>query len=369
MAIPLQFTGERFVPGTEGEIAHEHWHRYFFAQRYVAGRRVLDVACGEGYGSALLSQAATDVVGVDIDTATVAHASATYADCSALRFVEGSATALPLPSASVDPIDSYETVEHPDEANQTRMTSESTRVMAPRVVGRVPSPNRPEYSDARNYANPFHLHELDRDELARLLDSAFPARRWFRQRRYFGSALWAEQGGEAFESWSADDDGATRFGAPVAMYFVVIAARDEAHLPPAEPALSLFCDRADREWRRIEEEAREVLRLDALLHERDAALDRQTWHVHHLETLVAERDARLGESEIKLARANEALASEAEQGRSAREAATAFESECKRLERAIAAQERIIAYRQSARWWIRLPWIRVKLLWKRMSGK
>src|SRR6266480_544461 len=72
MAIPLPFTGERFVPGTEGEIAHEHWHRYFFARRFVAGRRVLDVACGEGYGSALLSEAATNVIGVDIDAATIA---------------------------------------------------------------------------------------------------------------------------------------------------------------------------------------------------------------------------------------------------------------------------------------------------------
>ena len=39
-ANPLEFTGERFVPGIAGEIAHEHWHRYAFARRFVAGRRV-----------------------------------------------------------------------------------------------------------------------------------------------------------------------------------------------------------------------------------------------------------------------------------------------------------------------------------------
>ena len=54
----LTFTGERFIPGTRGEIWMEHWHRYHFASRWVEGKRVLDIACGEGYGSALLAQAA-----------------------------------------------------------------------------------------------------------------------------------------------------------------------------------------------------------------------------------------------------------------------------------------------------------------------
>ena len=63
----LAFTGERFIPGAPGEIAHEHWHRYAFARRLVAGRRVADVACGEGYGSALLAAAASTVIGLDID--------------------------------------------------------------------------------------------------------------------------------------------------------------------------------------------------------------------------------------------------------------------------------------------------------------
>jgi hypothetical protein len=51
---------------------------------------------------------------------------------------------------------------------------------------------------------------------------------------------------------------------------------------------------------------------------------------------------------------------------SLRQAEAALEAERGRLERALAAQERIIAYRQSARWWIRLPWLRTRLLWNRM---
>ena len=48
----LPFTGERFTPECVREIAHEHWHRYAFARALAGGRRVLDAACGEGYGSA-----------------------------------------------------------------------------------------------------------------------------------------------------------------------------------------------------------------------------------------------------------------------------------------------------------------------------
>ena len=53
---PLEFTGERFTPECVREIWYEHWHRYAFALPLARGRRVLDAACGEGYGSALLAR-------------------------------------------------------------------------------------------------------------------------------------------------------------------------------------------------------------------------------------------------------------------------------------------------------------------------
>jgi len=62
----IEFTGERFVPGVPGEIAHEHWHRYAFARRFVAGRRTLDVACGAGRNALFLATNGYDVTAVDI---------------------------------------------------------------------------------------------------------------------------------------------------------------------------------------------------------------------------------------------------------------------------------------------------------------
>ncbi len=55
--------------------------------------------------------------------------------------------------------------------------------------------------------------------------------------------------------------------------------------------------------------------------------------------------------------------------RSLEAATAAFKHENARLEAAAAAQERIIAYRQSFRWWITLPLLRVRLWWRRLVGR
>src|SRR5437762_12815111 len=78
MPAPVDFTGERFLPECTGEIWAEHWHRYVFAATFVAGKDVLDAACGEGYGSAWLARHARSVTGLDLDLPTVTNARAKY---------------------------------------------------------------------------------------------------------------------------------------------------------------------------------------------------------------------------------------------------------------------------------------------------
>ena len=351
MTADLEFTGERYVPGTAGEIAHEHWHRYAFARRFAAGRRALDVACGEGYGSSLLAEAAAHVTGVDIDAATLAYARRAYADRANLAFVEGSATALPLAAASVDVIISFETIEHLPASDQPQMLAEFARVLAPDGLLVLSSPNRPQYSDARGYANPFHLHELDRGELAQLLAPHFPAQRWHRQRRYLGSALWAEQRGGGYETLSGSGVAAVAATLPEAMYFVVVAARTQAPLPESFPGLSLFTDSDDAELRRIDREAQEVLRLDRDLRE-------QVRHSRELEAMVAHRDRLLAQRASAETSLREELAG-------IRQAESV---EWERLTRQIAAQERIIGYRESVRWWLLLPLLRARRLWNRIRA-
>jgi SAM-dependent methyltransferase len=354
------FTGERFLPGVSGEIAYEHCHRYAFARRFVAGRRVLDAACGEGYGATLLAATASTVVGIDIEPQVVAAAQKRYANAANLRFEAAAVTTLPLPDASVDAVVSFETIEHVGADDQRRMLDEFARVLAPEGLLIMSSPNRPEYSDARGYANPFHVHELDRDELASRLAPHFPASDWFCQRRYLGSAIWREAGGSGFEAMSGSPSAVTDARVPAAMYYIVVAARHAALLRDA-PALSIYSDADDTEWTRIDHQAREVLRLDALARERDEALRVQLQYAAELKAMVEYRDGVIAARERE---ADDLRRRQAELDDALVQAA----AERDRLHRQIGAQERLIAYRESARWWCTLPLVRARRLWHSFRG-
>ena len=74
-----EYTGERFLPDEcQGEMAIEHYQRYQFARQLVKGKKVLDAACGEGYGSNLLSRTAACVCGLDLDQGAVDSARQKY---------------------------------------------------------------------------------------------------------------------------------------------------------------------------------------------------------------------------------------------------------------------------------------------------
>jgi ubiquinone/menaquinone biosynthesis C-methylase UbiE len=364
MASDITFTGERFVPGCAGEIAYEHWHRYAFARRFAAGKRVLDAACGEGYGSALLGTVAQSVVGVDIDASAIAHARERYGEGSRVRFIAGSCAALPMPDASVDAVVSFETIEHLDAADQPKMLAEFARVLEPEGLLIISSPNKRLYSDAREYVNEFHRHELYRDGLAALLASSFPAQSWYHQRVAPWSAIWPEHPTDGAEAWLGDGGGITPYKPPEGMYFIVVAGRSANALLPIATG-SLFTDAEDTELKRNEWNAREVLRLDALLREHDAVLGRQTGHIHHLEAMVVERERIIGDMDQRLQELNAArdrqLAERDETIATIASRIAALDGEQNRLHAALHASEVTVAYRQSARWWVKLPWFRVKL--------
>jgi SAM-dependent methyltransferase len=352
---PLEFTGERFVPWLSGEIAYEHWHRYAFARRFVAGRTVLDAACGEGYGTALLARGAAQVIGLDLDPAAVVHARGAYAGQPRLTFECGSVAAIPLPDASIDVIVSFETVEHLPAADQPQMIAEFARVLTPGGLLLISSPNRKVYSDDTGYSNPFHLHELYREEFAALLSAAFPHQRWFRQARLVGSSIWEETQDGTVEALTGDGRDAEPMPVPEGMYFITVAARAAEALPQEAPALSVYVDRDDSERKLAVRNAIDVARLDALARERDETIRRQMEHVRHLEELVGYRDRIVHERDAQLM--------EARQGASARA------DELRQLEAAMAAQQRLLAYRNSLTGWLRWPPMRIRVLWRQLTGR
>ena len=233
----MEFTGERFIPTEQGRIRLEHYHRYAVALEAVAGKRVLDLACGEGYGSYLIADRASSVVGVDIDDETVRHASETYKK-SNLEFRKGSATALEFADASFDSVVSFETIEHL--AEQSEMIAEIRRVLRPEGILIMSSPNRPIYSEESGEQNEFHVKELDLDEFDALLKSQFPAVKIYGQRMLMGSVIQSFEGGQgSYKAWRDDGRNLIQQSGLLRepVYFVAIAAAEDAALPSIDPSI------------------------------------------------------------------------------------------------------------------------------------
>lgn len=182
----LEATGERFLPEMQGTIALEHLHRYAMAKHFAAAKTVLDIACGEGYGSAVLAGAAERVYGVDIAPDAIAHAKGAYQRPN-LEFLTGRCSDIPLPDAAVDLVVSFETIEHHTE--HEAMFEEIKRVLRPGGMMIMSSPDKQEYTERTNHANPYHVKELYADEFLQLVSRYFSHVAILGQRVLYASAI------------------------------------------------------------------------------------------------------------------------------------------------------------------------------------
>lgn len=185
----LKFTGERYIPDIKRDIELEHLHRYKQVCEIVTGLKVLDIACGEGYGSYMISHHAQQVTGIDISSEIIEHASRTYQKNN-LNFVVGDCRKIPIDSNTIDIVVSFETIEH--HTFHQEMMAEIKRVLTPNGVLIISSPDKDIYSTKRNYSNPFHQKELSKSEFISLLEKNFKNIQIFNQRILYGSAIFSE---------------------------------------------------------------------------------------------------------------------------------------------------------------------------------
>lgn len=137
-----------------------HLNRYLTAKQYVAGKRVLDIACGEGYGSKLMKDwGAASVVGVDVSDEALAVANR-YFSADGITFLNHTAEELPFDNDSFDVVVSFETIEHLD--HPEKFLQEIARVVKFDGVALVSCPNDPYYSkNDPAFSNPFHKHAFN----------------------------------------------------------------------------------------------------------------------------------------------------------------------------------------------------------------
>jgi 2-polyprenyl-3-methyl-5-hydroxy-6-metoxy-1,4-benzoquinol methylase len=161
------------LPMLPPERTELHLRRYEFAARFVAGRHVVDAACGTGYGASLLSiqGTAASVTGIDIDPRATDYATRRFGSPNT-RFFNASATATGLPAHSFDVAVSFETVEHIQDA--TGLINEFARILKPGGTLVLSTPNNAGLTK-------HHVHTFTQHSLGELLSTRFTNIQWHGQ--------------------------------------------------------------------------------------------------------------------------------------------------------------------------------------------
>lgn len=170
---------ERIIPKeTFGGPLASHLKRYEFAKQFCAGKLVLDIACGVGYGSACLAETAKEVVGGDISEEAILYAKEHYQKEN-IRFKVMNAGHLEFPDKYFEVVCTFETLEHLE--NQEKYIAEAKRVLTDEGVFIVSTP----YAKRTIYKpkNPYHKIEFSREDFQSLLERYFSKVEIFGQRR------------------------------------------------------------------------------------------------------------------------------------------------------------------------------------------
>jgi SAM-dependent methyltransferase len=167
---PLALTGERTLPDVPEE---NYWFRrhlavYDWIAERVRGLRVVDLACGEGYGADVLARTAADAIGVDANPDAHEHARLRYRRPN-LRFERGLVEEF---DQRRDVVVFLQTIEHIHEPDA--LLERFARI-AP--VSYVTTPNRLTLAPpgAEKSENPWHLREYTAGEYRALLEPHFAA--------------------------------------------------------------------------------------------------------------------------------------------------------------------------------------------------
>lgn len=196
----LHFDGGGCTP--HGMAAAEHLARYALVAPFVRGKRVLDIACGEGYGSWFLKEwGAREVVGMDISADAIEKAKR-YFGRESVTFLAGDAccAADQLEHRSFDLVVSFETIEHVDGPNMLLKGLQLLCAPGGAIFVSCPNDHAVLSSEARN---PYHLRKYTFEEFRDVSESVLgPASQWLLGANVQGYALIPEGDPMISSEWS-----------------------------------------------------------------------------------------------------------------------------------------------------------------------
>lgn len=162
----LKYTGERYVPGQVAEnVKEDHLRRYKHVSKLIKGGRVMDIACGSGFGFQILSFSSSAIVGIDYSFEAVNFAKTNY-----MRIVDGgvlaNASSIPFADSSFDIVVSFETIEHLREP--VKFLKEVKRILIPNGQFYISTPVK-----KGTRLDQYHLYEYGIVEFINLLSQFF----------------------------------------------------------------------------------------------------------------------------------------------------------------------------------------------------
>jgi ubiquinone/menaquinone biosynthesis C-methylase UbiE len=279
---------ERYNTTVKHHAWYEHWHRYYFVKELVEDKVVCDIACGEGYGSALLAFEAQSVTGVDIDIETIKHAQQKYSDISNLKYVQSNALDTTFEDDSFDVIVSFETLEHLEEHD--KLLNEFTRILKNDGILIISTPDKNVYSSADVDHNKFHVKELSASEFDLLTKEKFKYIKTFGQKLQLTSVIeshifdtessinkntYVEQGKESYPVNNSNED----------VYLIKVCSNNKKNLENLDiSGINHFSDTDNSLFKHYENQIQKLIEIDKQNYQLRETVEKQKAIINHLKT-------------------------------------------------------------------------------------
>ena len=143
--------------------------RYIYTLNYIVGKDVLDIACGVGWGTYVMSKVASNVYGVDLSDTAINTAKKFYNQDN-IKYYTNFLENCNILDSSIDIVTSFETLEHIDEPQL--FLNEIFKVIKPNGILFISTPNGASFKKLRSQKpyNPFHVEEYEKQDILNMIN-------------------------------------------------------------------------------------------------------------------------------------------------------------------------------------------------------